>query len=63
MGVLVMENVCDCKKKINREDIMKYSFYDDQHNLVLCLDEERIKEIYGVDKIIFQEDYGMQKIS
>lgn len=57
-----MEKVCNCIKKIDREDIMKYTFYDDQHNLVLCLDEDKIKELYGVDKIIFQEDYGMNKI-
>lgn len=51
---------CDCLKQF-KDSIMDYTFYDEQHNLVLCLNEDKIKEIFGVDKVIFQEDFGYKR--
>lgn len=37
------------------KEIMDYSFYDDAHNLVVKLNEEKLKELYEADEIIFEE--------
>lgn len=51
-----MCNNCQCDiDTINKNDIFNYSFYDDEHKLVTVLNEDKLKQIFNADRIIFNE--------
>ena len=35
---------------INKEDILDYGFYDENHKYIVKLNEDKLKEIFGKDK-------------
>ena len=51
------------KLKINADDILKYTFYDDSNKLVAIIDAEKLKEIFKVDIVEFNEKYRIDYIS
>jgi len=47
-------------KTVQVKDIVKYTYYDDSHNLVAILDEDKLKEIFDADIVAFNEEYGLK---
>lgn len=48
-----MEDILD--KEIKVRDILQYSYYDDQHNLSVVLDVDKIKQLFNADIIKLYE--------
>lgn len=42
---------------VTKNDLFRYTYYDDNHNLVAVLNKDKIKEILGVDEILLEEEY------
>lgn len=40
---------------IRKEQIFKYSYYDDSNKLIVVLDEQGIKDIFGADELVWDE--------
>ena len=40
---------------INKNDLFKYSFYDEAHDYVFVLNQEYLKELLGADIILLEE--------
>lgn len=40
---------------IKKEDIMSYSFYNENHEYVVCLNVPKLEEIFQADSIILHE--------
>ena len=50
-----MCNCCKNKDEIKLEDILNYSFYDEEHKLTVVLNREKLKQLFNADRIIFEE--------
>lgn len=50
------------ENQVNKNNIFKYSFYDENQKLVVVLDEEYLKELFKADYLVFKEDYEKYKI-
>ena len=42
-------------KLVNLESFFKYSFYDEQGNNVVILDDKKLKEFFDADIVAFNE--------
>ena len=45
------------KVTISKQDLFEYTYYDDNHSLTAVLNENKIKEILGVDIILLEERF------
>ena len=41
--------------KINKNDIVRYGYYNDSSEYVIVLNESALKEILGADKLVWEE--------
>ena len=49
-------NNCSCKKEsLSKEDLLQYSFYDDDGKVIAVIHENVLKKFLDVDKVIFNE--------
>lgn len=44
---------------INKKDLMDYGFCDESGNYIVKINKDKLKELYGADDIIFQENYHL----
>lgn len=42
---------------IEKFEIMDYGFYEDSKQYVVVLNREKLKKLFGADKVIFEEVY------
>lgn len=42
-------------ERINKDDILDYSFYDDQHKLNVVINKEYLKKLFNADIILLDE--------
>lgn len=47
-----MENIT-----VNKCDILEYSYYDENHNYIVKLNKNKLKELFKADEIILEEKY------
>lgn len=40
---------------IKKSDLLEYSFYDDNHNLVTVVNEDLLKKVFNADIILLHE--------
>ena len=43
---------------IEKSDLFRYTFYNDSGEYVAVLNADKIKELLGVDVLVFEENYG-----
>ena len=48
---------------IKKEDILSYGYYDESGKYVVVIDRQKLGKIYGADRVIFQECYGLDIIN
>lgn len=46
------------EEKIRKEDLFRYTYYNNNHELIGVLDVESLKRILNVDVIVLEENYG-----
>ena len=42
---------------IKKDEILSYGYYDDDKNYVVVINRQKLKEIFGADRVIFEEQY------
>ena len=40
---------------IKKDDILSYGYYDDDKKYVVVINRQKLKEIFGADRVIFEE--------
>lgn len=43
---------------IKKDDILNYGYYDESNKYVVVINRQKLKEIFGADRVIFEETYG-----
>ena len=47
---------------IRKDDILSYGYYDDSRKYVVVINRQKLKEIFGADRVIFEESYNREDI-
>lgn len=50
-------------KNIKLKDVLRYTYYDDSHKLVAIIDKEKLKKLFDVDIVAFDEEYVIHHIA
>jgi len=44
-------------KKIDKDEILSYGYYDESGKYVAVINRQKLKEIFKADRVIFEETY------